>query len=112
MARSAGEVTAPANRSVILSLWASELQTQPKAQSKVRCAKVTDDGHLIGTAEQDLHAHVEADLSVTTGRRAGPCIASKNTDTTAEGAPAPMVRVGMTSGNRTSSARLLRGGDG
>ncbi len=98
MAGSTGEVTAAAHRAIILALGASELQTQPKARGKVRCAQVTDERHLIGTAEQDLHAHMEADLSVRAGQGARPCRAPGNTaDTTAEGAPAPTVRVRTTS---------------
>lgn len=112
MAGSTSEVTAAANRAVILALGAPELQTEPKTRGKVRCAQIPDDGHLIGTAEQHLHANVEADLSVRAGRGAGPHRAPGNTDSTAEGAPAPTVRVGATSGNRTSPARLLRVGDG
>lgn len=94
----AGEVAAAANRAVILALRASELQTQPKARGKVCRAQVTDERHLISTAQQDLHAHMEADLAVRAGRGAGPCCAPRNTAaTTAEGAPAPAVRVGATS---------------
>lgn len=67
MAGSTGEVAAATHRAVILSLGASELQTKPKSRGKVRCAQVTDECHLIGTVQQDLHAHVEADLSVRDG---------------------------------------------
>lgn len=98
MAWSAGEVTATANRAVILALGAPQLQTKPKTWRKVCRAQVSDDGHLIGTAEQHLHAHVEADLSVRAGRRAGPHRAPGTTNSTAEGAPAPSVRVGTTPG--------------
>lgn len=51
MARSTGEITTATYRAVVLALGASELQTQPKARGKVRCAQVTDIRHLIGTAE-------------------------------------------------------------
>lgn len=113
VAGAAGEVAAAANRAVVLALWASELQTQPKAWGKVCRAQVTDERHLVGTAQQDLHAHVEAHLAVRAGRGAGSCCAPRNAAaTTAESAPAPAVRVGLTSGNGASSARLLRGGDG
>lgn len=96
MAGSTGEVTAAAHRAIILALRASKLQSKPKARGKVRCAEVTDERHLIGTSEQDLHAHVEAHLSVRAGQGAGPSCAPRNTDTAAEGAPAPTVRSGTT----------------
>lgn len=97
MAGSTGEVTAAAHRAIILALGASEFQTQPKAWGKVCCAQVTDERHLVGTAEQNLHANMEGDLSVRAGQGAGPCCAPWDTHTTAEGAPAPTVRVGTTS---------------
>lgn len=64
MARATSEVAAATHRPIILALGASELQTQPKSRGKVCCAQVTDEGHFVGTAQQDLHPHVEADLSV------------------------------------------------
>lgn len=97
MAGSTGEVMAAAHRAIILALGASEFQTQPKAWGKVCCAQVTDECHLVGTAEQNLHANMEADLSVRAGQGSRPCCAPRDTDTTAEGAPAPTVRVGTTS---------------
>ena len=97
MAGSTGEVMAAAHRAIILALGASEFQTQPKAWGKVCCAQVTDECHLVGTAEQNLHANMEADLSVRARQGSRPCCAPRDTDTTAEGAPAPTVRVGTTS---------------
>lgn len=67
VACSTAEVTAAAHGAIILAFGAPELKTQPKAWGKVRCAQVTDERHLVGTGEQDLHAHVETDLSVTAG---------------------------------------------
>lgn len=97
VARSTGEVTAATYRAIILPLGATKLQTQPKAWGKVCCAQVTDQRHLVGAAEQDLHAHVEANLPVRDGRGAGPCRAPRKTDTTAKRVPAPPLRVGTTS---------------
>lgn len=94
VAGSAGEVTPAAHRAVVLPLGAPELQPQPKPRGKVRRAQVTDEGHLVGAAEQDLHPHVEAHLSVRAGRGAGPRCAPGDA---AEGAPASAVRVGATS---------------
>lgn len=75
VARSAAEITSCAHGAVVLPFWAPELQTQPKARSKVGGAEVTDEGHLIGAAEQDLHAHVEADLTVRETAAAAPALA-------------------------------------
>lgn len=90
VARSAAEITSPAYRAIVLPFWAPELQTQPKARRKVGSTEVTDQGHLIGAAEQDLHAHVETDLTMrhATGEPASA--------TAGEGAPALALRVGTT----------------
>lgn len=50
VARPTSEVAAAAHRPIVLALWVSELQTQPKARSEFGCAEVTDERHLIGTA--------------------------------------------------------------
>lgn len=83
-ARSAAEITPSAHRAIVFPFWAPELQTQPKAGRKVGSTEVADEGHLIGAAEQDLHAHVETDLAVRPGEGAS------------QGAPALAVRVGTT----------------
>lgn len=94
---STGEVTAATYGAIILALRASELQTQPKTWSEVCCAQVTNESHLIGTAEQDLHADMETNLSVADGRGAGPRHSHRRTDANAEGAPVSTFRVGATS---------------
>lgn len=94
VARSAAEIAASAHRAVVLPFWAPELQTQPKAGRKVGSTEVTDEGHLIGAAEQDLHAHVETDLTVRHGYGAGHV--TGETATATEGAPALALRVGTT----------------
>lgn len=97
MARSTGEVAAASHRAVILALGASELQTQPQARGKVRCAQVTDERHLIGTVQQDLHAHMETDLSVRARQGGGPCRVPRSGATAStESAPATSVRSGTT----------------
>lgn len=83
VARSAAEIAPSAHRAVVLPFWAPELQTQPDSRREVGGSEVPDGGHLVGAAEQDLHAHVETDLTV---RRAAP----------AEGAPALALRAGAT----------------
>lgn len=94
MAGPAAEITPSSHGAVVFPFWALELQTQPKAWRKVRRAEVTQERHLVGAGEQDLHTHVETDVNV--GHRRGPgCVAWK-TDTAAEGAPALPLRVGMT----------------
>lgn len=103
-----GEVAPAANATVILAFRAPELQTQPKARSKVRRAQVADGRHLVGAAEEDLHAHLEANLSV----RGGGGASRNSTATAAEAAPAATVRIGATPGDRASPARLLWSGDG
>lgn len=96
MTSSTREVAVAAHRAVILALGATELQTQPKPRGKVCRAEVTDERHLVGTTEQHLHAHVEADLSVGAGGGDGPCCASRNMGATADRAP-PAQRVGEVS---------------
>lgn len=95
VARSTGEITMAPYRAIVLPFRASELQTQPKARGEICRTHVTDERHLIGAAEQDLHPHMETNLSIRPGR--GPCRITKEPDTTAAGAPAPALRVGMTS---------------
>lgn len=94
---SAGEVTASAYGAVVLALGAPELQTQPKTWSEVCCAQVTNESHLIGTAEQDLHTDVETNWAVADGRGAGPRHGPRRADANAEGAPVATFRVGATS---------------
>lgn len=95
MARSTGEITTATYRAIVLPFRASELQTQPKTRGEICHTHVTDERHLIGAAEQDLHAHMETNLSIRPG--CGPCRVTKETDTTTTGAPAPALRVGTTS---------------
>lgn len=94
VARAAAEITSSAHTAVVFPFWAPELQTQPKARRKVGSAKVTDEGHLIGAGEQDLHAHVETDLTIGCG--GGASHATGKTTTATEGAPALALRVGTT----------------
>jgi len=63
------EVAPPPHRAVVLPLGAAQLQAQPEPRGEVRGAQVADGGHVVGAGEQDLHAHVEADL--LGGRRGG-----------------------------------------
>lgn len=91
VAGSAAEITPSSHGAVVFPFWALELQTQPKAWRKVRRTEVTQERHLVGAGEQDLHAHMETDLTVGHGRG----VAGK-TDTATEGAPALALRVGMT----------------
>lgn len=94
VAGSAAEIASSSHGAVVFPFWALELQTQPKALRKVRRTEVTQGRHLVGAGEQDLHAHVETDLTV--GHRRGPgCVAGK-TEAATEGAPALPLRVGMT----------------
>lgn len=67
VARSTGEITTAAYRAIVLPFRASELQTQPKTRGEVCRTHVTDERHLIGAAEQDLHAHMETNLSIRPG---------------------------------------------
>lgn len=87
VAGSAAEITTSSHGAVVFPFWALELQTQPKAWRKVRRTEVTQERHLVGAGEQDLHAHVETDLTVRHGRGPG-CVA--------EGAPALALKAGMT----------------
>lgn len=89
---STGEVTAARYRAVVPAFGAAELQSEPESRGKVRRAQVTDERHLVGAAEQNLHADSETDLSVRDGRWAGPRRAAGKSS--AEGAPAPTLRVG------------------
>ena len=91
VARSAAEITASSHRAVVLPLGAAELQTQPEAGRKVGSTQVADEGRLTGAAEQDLHAHVQAHLSVRRRRRA-----RRVTQETGEAAPALAPGVGST----------------
>lgn len=98
VARAAGEVAAAPDRTVVLAFGTSELQTQPKAGSKVSRAHVTDAGHFIGTVQQDLHALMEADLVVRTVDGSGAT--SRNAAAAAAStqcAPAVTTGVGTTS---------------
>lgn len=89
---STGEVTAAPYRAVVPAFRAAELQSEPETRGKVRHAQVTDERHLVGAAEQNLHANSETDLSIRDGRWTGPRRAARKS--TAEGAPAPTLRVG------------------
>lgn len=90
VACAAAEITSAAHRAVVFPFGAPKLQTQPKAGRKVGSAEVTDEGHLIGAGEQDLHAHVETDLTIRHGGGAGHATG----ETAAEGAPTLALRVG------------------
>lgn len=88
----AAEVAPPPHRAVVFPLRAAQLQTQPEARRKFCRAEVTDGRHLVGAAEQDLHAHVEADPAVAGRRRA----VTGETAASAEGGPALALRAGAT----------------
>lgn len=60
----AAEVAAAPHRAIVLAPGAAQLQSEPNARGKVRCAEVANECHLVGAAQQDLHAQVEANLPV------------------------------------------------
>lgn len=92
MAGSAAEITPAAHGAIVFPFWAAELQAQPEAGRKVGGAQVTDGRHLVGAAEQHLHAYVETDLAVGRGYGAARVTGA----TAADGAPALALRVGTT----------------
>lgn len=81
VARWAAEIASSTHRAIVLPFRAPELQAQPGSWCEVGGTQVPDGSHLVGAAEQDLHARAETHLTV---RRAGP----------AEGTPALALRVG------------------
>lgn len=68
VAGSAAEITPSSHGAVVFPFGTPQLQTQPKARRKVRRTDVTEEGHVVGAGEQDLHAHVEANLTFRPGR--------------------------------------------
>lgn len=83
VAGSTGEVTPAAHGAVVFAFGASELQTQPEPRSEVSRAEIPDGCHVVGTVQEDLHAHSEAHLSVRRQQGAGP--SGESTAAPAEG---------------------------
>lgn len=67
VAGSAAEEAPAPHGPVVPALGAAQLQAQPEPGSEGGRAQVAHPGHLVGAAQQDLHAHVETHLTVRRG---------------------------------------------
>lgn len=93
------EVAAARHGAVVATFGAPQLQSQPESRPEVGGAQVANHRHLVGAAEQHLHADPESDLLAirwTCGVAQEPV---------AQGAAAPSLGVGATPGGESGKRR-------